>query len=108
MAAPRLFALPGAAQGGNAAHDAMGPFRWGGDHPFAEGRFPTEDGRARLVAVAQKPLPEEKRLSTRLDLLHLATRGFAADAPTLIFVGAAMTLAGRIRPETAADVRAKG
>ena len=53
----RLFALPGAAQGGTAAYDAMEPFRWGGDHPFAEGRFPTEDGRARLVAVAQKPLP---------------------------------------------------
>ncbi len=54
----RLFALPGAAQGGNAAYDAMSPFRWGGDHPFAGGRFSTEDGRARLVPVAQKPLPE--------------------------------------------------
>lgn len=52
--------------------------------------------------------PEEKRLSTRLDLLDLATRAFAADAPTLIFVGAAMTIAGRIRPETVADARAKG
>ncbi|WP_156422311.1 molybdopterin-dependent oxidoreductase, partial [Sphingopyxis sp. H093] len=54
----RLFALPDAAQGGNSAYDAMTPFRWGGDHPFAGGRFPTDDGRARLVLVAQKPLPE--------------------------------------------------
>ncbi|PAL19501.1 nitrate reductase [Sphingopyxis sp. GW247-27LB] len=53
----RRFALPGAAQGGNAAYDAMLPFRWGGDRPFADGRFSTEDGRARLVPVAQKPLP---------------------------------------------------
>jgi assimilatory nitrate reductase catalytic subunit len=54
----RLFALPGAAQGGNAAYDDMQSFRWGGDHPFANGRFSTEDGRARLVPVAQKPLPD--------------------------------------------------
>jgi assimilatory nitrate reductase catalytic subunit len=54
----RLFALPGAAPGGNAAYDDMVPFRWGGAHPFADGRFSTEDGRARLVPVAQKPLPE--------------------------------------------------
>ena len=54
----RLFALPGAAQGGNAAYDDMKPFRWGGDQTFADGRFSTIDGRARLVPVAQKPLPE--------------------------------------------------
>ncbi|MEI4507574.1 molybdopterin-dependent oxidoreductase [Sphingopyxis sp. CCNWLW253] len=54
----RLFALPGAAQGGNAAYDDMMPFRWGGDQTFADGRFSTADGRARLVPVAQKPLPE--------------------------------------------------
>ncbi|NIJ38484.1 assimilatory nitrate reductase catalytic subunit [Sphingopyxis panaciterrae] len=53
----RLFALPGAAQGGNVAYDMMAPFRWGGDHVFADGRFPTTDGRARLVPVVQKPLP---------------------------------------------------
>ncbi|GAA0660142.1 assimilatory nitrate reductase catalytic subunit [Sphingomonas insulae] len=51
----RLFALPGHAAGGNAAYDAMQPFRWGGT-PFADGRFPTPDGRARLVPVTQKPL----------------------------------------------------
>ncbi|MCH3755930.1 hypothetical protein LZC13_09935, partial [Campylobacter coli] len=40
---------------GNAAYDAMEPFRWGGQ-PFADGRFPTPDGRARLVAVKQAPV----------------------------------------------------
>jgi len=54
----RRFALPGAAQGGNAAYDAMLPFRWGGDRPYADGRFSTEDGRARLIWVTQKPLPD--------------------------------------------------
>ncbi|MBB3691879.1 nitrate reductase [Sphingomonas sp. BK580] len=51
----RLFSLAGHAAGGNAGYDAMAPFRWGGT-PFADGRFPTDDGRARLVSVAQKPL----------------------------------------------------
>ncbi len=36
---------------GNAAYDAMVPFRWA-ETPFADGRFPTPDGRARLVPVA--------------------------------------------------------
>ncbi len=40
---------------GNAAYDAMAPFQWGGT-PFADGRFPTPDGRARLVPVVQKPV----------------------------------------------------
>lgn len=34
--------------------------------------------------------PGERRLATRLDLLELATRSFAAGAPTLILVGAAV------------------
>lgn len=34
--------------------------------------------------------PDERRLATRLDLLELATKSFAADAPTLILVGAAV------------------
>ncbi len=40
---------------GNADYDAMAPFVWGGD-AFADGRFPTPDGRARLVPVAQRAL----------------------------------------------------
>lgn len=50
----RLFALPGQTAIGNAAYDAMTPFRWGGT-TFADGRFSTPDGRARLVPVMQKP-----------------------------------------------------
>lgn len=41
--------------------------------------------------------PAEQRLTTRLDLLELATRSFAADAPTLIVVGAAVTEADVVR-----------
>lgn len=51
----RLFALPGRSSAGNANYDAMTPFRWGGT-PFADGRFPTPDGRARLVTVRQKAI----------------------------------------------------
>jgi assimilatory nitrate reductase catalytic subunit len=49
----RLFRLDGHAAGGNAAYDAMAPFRWGGD-AFADGRFAHPDGRARLVSVRQR------------------------------------------------------
>jgi assimilatory nitrate reductase catalytic subunit len=52
----RLFDIGKHAAIGNAAYDAMEPWRWGGA-PFADGRFPTPDGRARLVPVAQMPLP---------------------------------------------------
>jgi len=34
--------------------------------------------------------PDERRLATRLNLLELATRSFAGDAPTLILVGEAI------------------
>ncbi|KHL26589.1 nitrate reductase [Croceibacterium mercuriale] len=44
----------------NRAYDALAPVRWGGE-PFAAGRYPTPDGRARLVPVVQReadaPLP---------------------------------------------------
>ena len=49
----RLFALPGQAAQGNADYDAMEPFRWGGE-AYADGRFSTPDGRARLIAVTQR------------------------------------------------------
>ncbi|HEV7290496.1 molybdopterin-dependent oxidoreductase [Sphingomonas sp.] len=56
----RLFALTDGGAGGNAAYDTMTPFRWGGV-PFATGRFSTPDGRARLISVAQKPIPAPLR-----------------------------------------------
>jgi assimilatory nitrate reductase catalytic subunit len=52
----RIFALPGHAAAGNAAYQAMTPFRWGG-RSFADGRYATPDGYARLVSVKQRPLP---------------------------------------------------
>ncbi|WP_026359572.1 nitrate reductase [Sphingomonas sp. PR090111-T3T-6A] len=51
----RLFDLGDHAAIGNEAYDALEPFSWGG-RPFADGRFPTPDGRARLVPVRQAPL----------------------------------------------------
>jgi assimilatory nitrate reductase catalytic subunit len=51
----RLFDLTSYAAIGNAAYDNMAPFRWG-SRPFADGRFSTADGRARIVAVKQGPL----------------------------------------------------
>jgi assimilatory nitrate reductase catalytic subunit len=42
---------------GNAGYDAMEPWLWS-ETPFSEARFPTEDGKARLVATVQAPLAE--------------------------------------------------
>ena len=47
--------------------------------------------RATPVLIAcNVSLPAERRLTTRLDLLEVATRAFAEDAPTLILVGEAL------------------
>jgi assimilatory nitrate reductase catalytic subunit len=51
----RLFDIGSHAALTNAQYDAMEPVRWGG-RPFADGRFPTPDGKARLVAVEQRAL----------------------------------------------------
>uniref|UniRef100_UPI003B3AA54C molybdopterin-dependent oxidoreductase n=1 Tax=Sphingobium sp. TaxID=1912891 RepID=UPI003B3AA54C len=48
----RVLNLRAHAAIGNAAYDAMEPFRWGGDAPFADG-FSTPDGRARMVLTKQ-------------------------------------------------------
>jgi assimilatory nitrate reductase catalytic subunit len=50
----RVFDLKRHAAIGNAAYDAMEPFRWGGE-AFADGRFSTPNGKARLVVVTQAP-----------------------------------------------------
>ncbi len=56
----RLFDIGHHAAISNPAYEALEPFRWGG-LAFAENRFSTPDGRARLVPVAQQereaPLP---------------------------------------------------
>ncbi|MFB0875770.1 MULTISPECIES: molybdopterin-dependent oxidoreductase [unclassified Sphingobium] len=51
----RLLNLRAHATIGNDAYEAMAPFRWGGT-PFADGRFPTPDGKARLVLTKQMEL----------------------------------------------------
>jgi len=51
----RLFDIRAHAAIGNEAYDRLDPFQWGG-RPFADGRFPTQDGRARLVPVQQGAL----------------------------------------------------
>jgi assimilatory nitrate reductase catalytic subunit len=56
----RLFSLPGHTGVGNEAYETLAPFRWG-DRPFADGRFPTSDGKARLVPVTQMPLPSNRK-----------------------------------------------
>ena len=48
----RLFDLKPHVAISNPDYDALEPFRWGGT-PFADGRFPTPDGKARLVPVTQ-------------------------------------------------------
>ena len=40
------------------AYTALEPTRWGSDREFANGRFSTADGRARMVAVTQASLAE--------------------------------------------------
>ena len=51
----RLLNLHDHATIGNDAYEAMEPLRWGGA-PFADGRFPTPDGKARLVLTKQMDL----------------------------------------------------
>jgi assimilatory nitrate reductase catalytic subunit len=75
----RLFSLPGHTGVGNESYEALAPFRWG-ERPFADGRFPTADGRARLVPVTQMPLPSSKEWPLTLntgryrDQWHTMTR----------------------------------
>jgi assimilatory nitrate reductase catalytic subunit len=57
----------------------MQPFRWGG-RPFADGRFSTPDGKARLFQIEQMPLPSKKEWPLTLntgryrDQWHTMTR----------------------------------
>lgn len=47
-------------------------------------------GATPVLIACHVSAPEERQLATRLDLLELATKSFAADAPTLILIGAAV------------------
>ncbi len=46
-----------------------------------------------MICSVEVSCPAERRLATRLDLLELATKSLAADAPTLILVGTAVAQA---------------
>lgn len=48
------------------------------------------DGATPVLIACNVSLPGERRLTTRLDLLGVATRAFAQDMPTLILVGEAL------------------
>ncbi len=48
----------------DADYDAMQPFQWGGTSPFAQGQFPTPDGKARLVPVRYQPREDTSRQFT--------------------------------------------
>jgi assimilatory nitrate reductase catalytic subunit len=79
-AGARLFDLGHLAAITNAAYDALEPQRWGGA-PFADGRFPTPDARARLVPVAQRELqaplerwPQTLNTGRYRDQWHTMTR----------------------------------
>jgi assimilatory nitrate reductase catalytic subunit len=52
----RLFDLRRHAPLSNPAYDELTPWRWGG-LPFADGRFPTADGRARLIPFQAAAIP---------------------------------------------------
>lgn len=75
--------------------------RSGSTLAFYMGREAAADIARRLIAAGMSgdtPVmiacnvsrPDEQRLTTRLDLLGLATRALTSDAPTLILVGAAV------------------
>src|SRR3546814_13421405 len=53
----RLFDIGRHGAISNPDYDALEPFCWG-DSPFADGHFPTGDGRARLVPVRQMELAD--------------------------------------------------
>jgi assimilatory nitrate reductase catalytic subunit len=61
-------------------YDRMKPFRWGGLSPFAAGRYPTPDAKARLVPVQSTPRPQNSEFPLRLntgryrDQWHTMTR----------------------------------
>lgn len=53
-------------------------------------------GDTPVMITCHVSAPDERCLATRLDLLDLATKSFAADAPTLILIGTAVALAEAI------------
>jgi uroporphyrin-III C-methyltransferase len=63
-------------------------------------------GSTPVLIACNVSLPDEKLLRTRLDLLPLATRSFAADLPTLILVGEAVAHRSEERCAASGEVTA--
>jgi assimilatory nitrate reductase catalytic subunit len=63
-----------------ADYAAMAPFQWGGASPFADGHYPTPDGRARLITVQHQSRNTNEAFPLRLntgryrDQWHTMTR----------------------------------
>ena len=63
-----------------ADYDAMAPTLWGGAQPFADGRYPTLDGKARMLAVEPEPVADDPAFPFHLntgryrDQWHTMTR----------------------------------
>ncbi len=77
----RLLDISGHAAIGDAGYATLEPFQWGGASPFAAGRYPTADGRARLVPVSHaarddgsRALPLRLNTGRYRDQWHTMTR----------------------------------
>lgn len=94
----RLFDIGRQAVIGNADYDDMAPWQWGGN-VFADGRFPTPDGRARLVTVRQRNLPQPLELWP----MTLNTGRYRDQWHTMTRTGLSPKL-GRHRPEPLVEI----
>jgi anaerobic selenocysteine-containing dehydrogenase len=69
--------------------EASGGMQWGGARLYADGQFPTEDGRARLYPVEWRPFPEQPNaeypfvLNTGRTVEHWHTRTKTGVVPIL-------------------------
>jgi assimilatory nitrate reductase catalytic subunit len=76
----RVLDLSDHAQLSDADYDALDPFQWGGNSPFAARAFATPNGRANLIAVTPNPRAADPAYPLRLntaryrDQWHTMTR----------------------------------
>ena len=69
--------------------EAAGGIQWGGPRLYEDGRFPTEDGRARFHAIEWEPFPEQPNreypfvLNTGRTVEHWHTRTKTGQVPIL-------------------------
>jgi uroporphyrin-III C-methyltransferase len=54
-------------------------------------------GATPVLLACDVSLASERLLQTRLDLLHIAVSAFSSDQPTLILVGEALAVGGRMQ-----------